>query len=204
MHSQHTHPTLTNRNTTPIREHPSRNVHGRQLLEEQLGSVRNDNLRDLGLVLARSALKLALAQAGDGRHETANLADVHAESVRNVEETLLEEGGGTVRDHAITFHLSETETTVTSTTFDRLTGQDLKRATGTGVDLVVDHVAETLVVGWAEEDLGGELLAGVTVVHDLETALLEAVVLEDVGDGCESDIGERRGVTFLATESTDL
>ena len=92
----HTHPTLANRNTTPVREHPSRNVHSRQLLEQQLSSIRNDNLRNLGLVLARPALELALAQTGDRRHETANLADVHAESVRNVEETLLEEGGGTV------------------------------------------------------------------------------------------------------------
>lgn len=204
MHLQHIHTTLTNRNTTPIREHPSRNVHSGQLLEEQLSGVRDDNLRDLGLVLARSALKLALAQAGDGRHETADLADVHAESVRDVEETLLEEGGGAVRDHAITFHLSETKTTVTCTTFDWLTRQDLQRTTSAGVDLVVNHVTETLVVGWAKEDLGGELLAGVTVVHDFETTLLEPVVLEDVGDGCEGDIGERRGVAFLATESTDL
>jgi hypothetical protein len=88
-----------------------------------------------------------------------------------------------VRDHAIALHLSETQTTVAGTTFDGLTGKDLQGTAGTGVDFVVDHVAETLVVGWSEEDLGGELLAGVAVVHDFEATLLEAVVLEDVGDG---------------------
>ena len=90
MHLQHIHTTLTNRNTTPIREHPSRNVHGRQLLEEQLSSVRNDNLRNLCLVLARSALELALAQAGDGRHETANLTNMHPERIRHIQQSLFQ------------------------------------------------------------------------------------------------------------------
>lgn len=96
------------------------------------------------------------------RHQPANLADVHPERVGHVQQSLLEEGTRAVRDHAIALHLSEAETTVAGTTFYRLAGQDLGGATGAGVDLVVDHVAETLVVGWAEEDLGGHLLAGVS------------------------------------------
>jgi hypothetical protein len=32
--------------------------------------------------------------------------------IRDIEEALLEESGGTVRDHAVTLHLSETETTI--------------------------------------------------------------------------------------------
>lgn len=38
--------------------HPRRDVHTRQLLEEQLRRIRNVNLRNLRLVLARAALEL--------------------------------------------------------------------------------------------------------------------------------------------------
>ena len=48
---------LPNRNPGSFSEHSSRNVHGSKLLEEQLRSVWNVNLRDSGLVLARSALE---------------------------------------------------------------------------------------------------------------------------------------------------
>jgi hypothetical protein len=45
---------------------------------------------------------------------------------------------------ATDLHLSESQTTVSRTTLDRLTGQDLNRSSGSGVDLVVDHMFQTL------------------------------------------------------------
>lgn len=45
--------------------HPSRNVHRSQLLEEQLGCIRNVHLRDPRLVLARPAFKRILLEIPD-------------------------------------------------------------------------------------------------------------------------------------------
>jgi hypothetical protein len=53
---------LTNRYPRPVGEHARRNVHGRQLLEEQLGRVGDVHLRDARLVLAGSALEGLLAE----------------------------------------------------------------------------------------------------------------------------------------------
>lgn len=75
---------LSNAHTTPIRKHPRSHIHRPQLLEQQLRRIRNDNLRDPRLVFARSALELSLAEFRDGRHETADLANVDPESVADV------------------------------------------------------------------------------------------------------------------------
>lgn len=55
------HP-LTDGNTRPVREHPRGDVHGLQLLEEELRGVRDVHLRDLRLVLAGPALERLLGQ----------------------------------------------------------------------------------------------------------------------------------------------
>jgi hypothetical protein len=45
------------RNTRSLSEHSCGNVHGCQLLEEQFGRIWDVNLRDFGLVFARTALE---------------------------------------------------------------------------------------------------------------------------------------------------
>lgn len=86
------------------------------------------DLRDLGLVLARPALErlvleVAVIRVSQGvrsigarrrdfnlrnrRHQSANLANVHAERVGNLKETLLQEGRRSVRNHTITLHFSD-------------------------------------------------------------------------------------------------
>lgn len=53
---------LPNRHARPVGEHTGRYVHRRQLLEEQLGRIRNMNLRDPMLVIAQPALEKTLLQ----------------------------------------------------------------------------------------------------------------------------------------------
>lgn len=45
--------------------------------------------------------------------------------------------------------------------------QDLDRASGPGVDLVIYHMLKPLVVGGAHKDLGRQLPARETVIQDL-------------------------------------
>lgn len=55
-------PPLPDRDARPIREHPGGDVHGLELLEEELRGVRDVHLRDLRLVLARPALERLLGE----------------------------------------------------------------------------------------------------------------------------------------------
>ena len=48
-----------------------------------------------------------------------------------------------------------------------LSGQYLHWAAGSGVDLVIHHVLQALVVGWADEDLSVELATCEPVVQNL-------------------------------------
>jgi hypothetical protein len=50
------------RHARPVGEHARRNVHRLQLLEQQLGRVRDVDLRNLGLVLAGAALERLLGE----------------------------------------------------------------------------------------------------------------------------------------------
>lgn len=71
------------------------------------------------------------------------------------------------------------------------------------MNLVVDHVLESLVVRRPEVDLRLELASRVPVVHDLEPARVVAVVLEEVRDGFDGDLGERSRVAFVPRDRRD-
>src|ERR1700753_1032527 len=72
------------------------------------------------------------------------------------------------------------------------------------MNLVVDHVAQTLVVRGAQEDLGAQLLARVAIVHDLEATRLVACGKQERRDGCDCDAGEWGSVAFCALEGADF
>ena len=56
-------------------------------------------------------------------------------------------------DLTITFHLSETETAVTRSTFHRLSVENLNGAPSSTVYFVVHHMLQSLVIGRPQEDL---------------------------------------------------
>src|SRR5688572_6714575 len=101
-------------------------------------------------------------------------------------------------NHTITFHFSETQTTISGTTFYGLPGHDLNRTAGSGVNLVVHHVTETLVVCWSEKHLRTELTASVPVVHDLKSTRLVSVLSQQVGDRVDRYVSEWRSITLHA------
>jgi hypothetical protein len=51
---------VTHAEAGTVREHAGSNVHGEQFLEEEFGSVRNMNLRDARLIVARTAFVVTL------------------------------------------------------------------------------------------------------------------------------------------------
>ena len=70
--------------------HSRGNVHGHQLLEEQLRRIWQLDLRDLRLVLASLALESVVPQVGNS-DEAAEIADVDAVRIRDLKQALTEE-----------------------------------------------------------------------------------------------------------------
>eukprot|EP00042_Codosiga_hollandica_P059448 m.916303 g.916303 ORF g.916303 m.916303 type:complete len:306 (-) comp60162_c0_seq1:2712-3629(-) len=178
--------------------HARCNVHCHQLLEQQLGGVRNPDLGDASHVAAWLAAELLGAWIGD-RNQTANVADVHRVRVRHIEQTFLEDVGDTVRDHAVALHFTNTQAAVTRTTLHRLTGKDLHRSARARVDLVVHHVLESLVVRGSEVNLCIELAAGEAVVEHLVSVFVVVVPLQRGCDMLHADGGEGRCIADLAS-----
>ena len=50
------------------------------------------------------------------------------------------------------------------------------------MNFVIDHMLETLIIGWAKENLCVHLSTGETAIDDLVTSLLVAIIVQDIGD----------------------
>jgi hypothetical protein len=164
-------------------------------LEKQLARVRDTNSRDLSFVTARAALKRIGSVIRD-HNETTLIADVDMVRIGDFEETLLQELCSSMRNLAITFHFTEAQTTVTSTTLHRLSIHHLNWTASTRVNFVVDHVLQALIVGWAEENLSRQLASSVTIVHNFISAQMVIIFAEQCTDLLHVDcIVERSRVT---------
>ena len=67
------------------------------------------------------------------------------------------------------------------------------------MNLIVDHVLETLVVGGAKEDLGVQFTSCVAIIEDFVPSQVVAILIEELRDFLNIDsIVERSGVTYLS------
>jgi len=106
-----------------------------------------------------------------------------------------------VRDHTVTLHLAEAETTVARTTFGRLSSQDLCRAPASRVDFIRHHMLQSLVEGWPEEDHHLETLACEARVHDFVAVSLVAERVQHAGHKLNRLSAERCRIAFIAVET---
>jgi len=88
-------------------------------LNEEFAGVRDVDFADGLRALADGAFKLLFSEVGLA-DEATGFTDVHLIGIRDIKQSLLEETRSSVRDHAVTFHLSETKSTVTTSTFSWL------------------------------------------------------------------------------------
>ena len=177
--------------------------HGHKLLEEELAGVGDPDLDNLVTRVTQFAVILRLSQIGL-TEETALLADVDTIAIRNIEETFLQESGRAMRYHAVTFHLSESQTTITSSSLSRLTSENLSRTTASGVDLVTNHMLQSLIVGRVEEDHDFKLLSSKAVVHDLVSISLVAKLMQLVRNEFDCLALEWSCITLVTIQRSDL
>jgi hypothetical protein len=88
------------------------NLKGHELLHQQLASIRYLDLSNVSSVLAVVAFK-SLFRKISNAHKPTLLTDVNAIVVTDIEQALFQETSSTMRDHAVTLHLSESQSTIT-------------------------------------------------------------------------------------------
>lgn len=139
-------------------------------------------------------------------------AAVHAHlchrAVRAVEEAVVQQEGGTVRQQGVTLHLAEADATLDVAASHRLVGHLVPGACGPHLELVGDHVAQPLVVHHANEDVrlqfdttdpAVEALGAVVVVAGGAQHLAEVLQRRAVLGECEG-----RGVVAQAVQGARL
>lgn len=99
-------------------------------------------------------------------------------AVRDIDKSLFQEASCTVGYHAVTFHFSESETTVTTSAFCWLPRQNLGWTAAARVHLIFNHVLESLVVSRTQEYHDFHLSASEAIVHDLVAASLVAKTVQ--------------------------
>jgi hypothetical protein len=118
--------------------------------------------------------------------------------VRHIHGSLFQEASSTVRDHAISFHLSESETTISGSTLSWLSCQDLGWTSSSRVHLISDHMLKSLIVSWTQEDEHFLFLSCETVVHNLITVSLVTQVMELISNFRNLLATERSGISSCA------
>ena len=122
-------------------------------------------------------------------------------AIRHIKEPLFQESGGTMRDHTVSFHFTESKSTVTCSAFRRLSCQNLGGTAPPRMDLVSHHVFQSLVIGRIEEDHDLHALASEAVVHDLVAVALVAQIVQLVRDVLHSLALEGRRVALVTVQT---
>lgn len=139
-------------------------------------------LNNFGFILATSALERVLLEICNGNQTTA-LTDMNPISITLVEQPFFQEVGCPMSNHAVPFHFSKTETTITRSPLSRLPSKDLHWTSPSGVDLIIHHVLKPLVVSGAQEYHSSQSSACMTIIHSLKTTHLITTFVE-----CFTDI----------------
>ena len=107
---------------------------------------------------------------------------MHPVAVRNIEQSFFKEPCRTMRNHAVTLHLTETKPAISATAFSWLPGQNLGGSTTPRMHLVLNHVLQSLVIRRSQEYHDLHLFATKAIVHDLISAELVSKIMQLLRD----------------------
>lgn len=139
------------------------------------------HLNNVRFVFATPALERILLQICNGYQPT-TFTNMDPICIALVKQSLFEEVSCTMGNHAISFHFSKSKTSITGPSFSRLPCQDLDRAPPTRMDLVINHMLQSLVVSGAKEDHSTETSTSVTIIHGLKTTHLITTFVKSFAD----------------------
>jgi len=142
------------------------------------------------------------------KKRTAITANVCRVIIGRIHETIMKEERNTVSKERVTLHFTETDTTMNLTTLDRLASDRVDRTSSTSLELILDHVTQTLVEHDTNEDISHKRLTGDTGVKRLRTEVVVTSSAELLTKVIHSAVVlielERSTVLELGVESTRL
>ena len=101
-------------------------------------------------------------------------------SIRTIHHALLRELSHSVANQCIALHLTNTQTTLIGTSFQRLVSQKLARTRGTCIDLVLHHVLHALVICRTHKDIGFHHFSSLSVVQGFGAIRLKSLLHHDL------------------------
>ena len=178
-------------------------LHGHQLLQEQLAGVRDPDLADILCRVAPSAMILELFQVRLAEQST-RMADMDSVAVGHIEEPLLQEPSRSMTNHTVSLHFSETKSTIPGSSLSWLSCQDLSRSPPSSIDLVSNHMLQSLIVGGTQEDENVQLLTSEPTVHGFVSMALIPQVMQLLRDELNCLALERRSISLITIETGHL
>lgn len=115
-----------------------------------------------------------------------------------------------MRYHAIALHLSEPETSISRPSLCWLSGEYLSGTTTSGMNLVLNHMLEPLIVSGPKEYHDFQLLAAEAVIHDLVASQLIALLVKSSRDFLNGGLRtlsnslKRRGISLSSSQGGNL
>lgn len=97
-----------------------------------------------------------------------------SESIRHQAKPFPQEVTDTVRNDAISFHFTKSQTSRSTSTMSWLPCNGHNRTSRPSIHLIIDQMSQSLVVNWTNENKVLKFLATVRVEHDLISVLLVA------------------------------
>ena len=139
------------------------------------------HLNNVSLILATPAFKRVLFEVCNGNQSTA-FTDMNPVCITLVKKPLFQEVRSTMGNHAVSLHLPKSKTTITRSPLSRLPRKNLYRASSTRMDLVINHVLQSLVVRWPQEYHKSEHSSCVPIVHGLKPTHLITTFVKCLAD----------------------
>lgn len=176
---------------------PGRDVHAKQLLEQQLRSIWNGHPHHIATGLTSLAPFMLT-------HEPALLANIDFVRIAAQHEPFDQELRRAIGDETVTLHLSETQTASSGSSLCRLSRQDRSRSCGTRMHLILHHVLQLLVVDWTKENVSWQRLAGDATGDIILSGVGVASLDEQIAHIFDSAPAERSAVLLRTGKHTSL
>mmetsp|Transcript_21232 Transcript_21232/g.52594 ORF Transcript_21232/g.52594 Transcript_21232/m.52594 type:complete len:231 (-) Transcript_21232:3057-3749(-) len=96
-------------------------------------------------------------------------------------QSLHNEIGCSIGDETIAFHFSQTQSTITRTSFCRLSGQYRTRTSSTSVSLIENHVLQLLIENRSGENIRVQRFTAGTTVKSVFARIIQTISKESLG-----------------------
>lgn len=174
--------------------------HAHELLHQKFACIRNLHSANVLWTVARSTIEPVLLQVALTK-QPAFGTNMHLVAITHIVQTLLQEPWTSVTNHAVSFHFTESKSTVAWPTFSWLPCQNCSFTSWSRVNFIAHHVLKSLVISWTQEDHHLQLLSSEAIVHGFITISLVASLMKFSRDKIDSLPTKWSRITFVTRQT---